>query len=164
MAKKPVQQGGTPHIGQGKPAFWIMIFIAFGLVLMPPTMLILLSGMIPSIVAVLLNGNGAGGNLAALMAFNLAGVIPVIGILWERGQTFAHAFALLSDVYIWLSMFGGAGIAVFLTWAVPVCVFSLYELQAKSTVGKLYRQRQKLIEEWGGQFAADIRDQSTPAE
>lgn len=123
----------------------------------PPTMLVLLSGMIPSIFAALLNAQRTGGNLAAMIALNLAGVIPVIGILWQRGQTFAEAFRILSDVYMWLAMFGGAGIAAFLTWAVPSFVLAYYEVQAKSNVRKLQKQRDHLIEEWGGQLIEDAR-------
>ncbi len=115
--------------------------------------------MIPSLVAILLKTERTG-TLAAMLAFNLAGIIPVIGILWERGQNFQEAFKLLSDVYMWLAMFGGAGIAVFLAWAVPIVVFAAYELQAKANIVKLEKQRSKLVEEWGGQFVTDVKEYS----
>ncbi|MCF8468738.1 MAG: hypothetical protein K9G33_15165 [Sneathiella sp.] len=142
--------------GQNILVIWILIFVGLGLVFIPPTMLVLLSGMIPSIIATLLNSQRAG-DLASLIAFNLAGVIPVVGILWERGQTFHEASLLLTDVYMWLAMFGGAVVALFLSWAVPVVVFAAYELQAKATAAKLLKQRAGLVEEWGGQFVTDIK-------
>lgn len=67
------------------------------------------------------------------------------------GGTFHEAFILLVDVYMWLAMFGGAGIATFLTWSVPVCVYAIYDVQAKSSVRKLLKQQRKLVEEWGAQ-------------
>jgi len=137
--------------------FWILILSGLGIVFIPPTMLVLIAGMIPSFVALLLNTDRTAG-LAAMLAFNLAGVIPVIGILWERGQTFHEAFRILSDVYMWLAMLGGAGIAVFLAWAIPIVVFAAYDLQAKATLVRLQKQRSKLIEEWGGQFVSDVKD------
>jgi hypothetical protein len=141
------QQAGTHR----KPVFWISIFVALGTVFFPPTMLVLLSGMIPSIVAALLNTRRGNGNLPAMIALNLSGVIPVLGILWQRGGTFHEAFILLVDVYMWLAMFGGAGIAMFLTWSVPVCMYAIYDVQAKSSVRKLLKQQRKLVEEWGAQ-------------
>jgi hypothetical protein len=159
MAEKKAKKAGKQpdrKTGQNILVIWILILVGIGLVFVPPTMLVLLSGMIPSIVAALVNSQRAG-ELAALISFNLAGVIPVVGILWERGQTFHEAFLLLADVYMWLAMFGGAAVSLFLAWAVPVVVFAAYELQAKATATKLLKQRARLIEEWGGQFVTDIK-------
>ncbi|MBO0333442.1 hypothetical protein J0X12_07450 [Sneathiella sp. CAU 1612] len=156
MAKKS-QKGADSSSNQSFAMFWILILSGLGIVFIPPTMLVLIAGMIPSFVALLLNTDRTAG-LAAMLAFNLAGVIPVIGILWERGQTFHEAFRILSDVYMWLAMLGGAGIAVFLAWAIPIVVFAAYDLQAKATLVRLQKQRSKLIEEWGGQFVSDVKD------
>ncbi len=144
-------------MGQNFIIVWILVLSGLGIVFVPPTMLVLIAGMIPSFVALLLPNDRPGGP-AAMMAFNLAGVIPVIGILWERGQTFHEAFKILSDVYMWLAMLSGAGLAVFLAWGVPIVVFAVYEMQAKATLGRLQKQRAKLIEEWGGQFVTDVKD------
>lgn len=154
MAKKKLQKQNSSATHR-KPVFWISIFVALGAVFFPPTMLVLLSGMIPSIVAALLNTRRGGSNLPAMIALNLAGVIPVLGILWQRGGNFHQAFILLADVYMWLAMFGGAGLAMFLSWGVPVCVYAVYDVQAKSSVRKLFKQRRKLVEEWGAQVGAE---------
>jgi len=156
-AKKKATAKVDGKVGQNIAIFWLLVLSGLGIVFVPPTMIIIFAGMIPSLVAILLN-TGRTGGIAAMLSFNLAGVIPVVGILWERGQTFNEAFKILSDVYMWLAMFGGAGLAVFLAWAVPVVVFSAYELQAKANIVKLQKQRTKLIEEWGGQFVADMKD------
>jgi hypothetical protein len=165
MAKKAAKasspaQGTESKAGGGLALFWILILSGLGIVFVPPTMLVLIAGMIPSFVALLLNTE-RGCNLAAMLAFNLAGVIPVIGILWERGQTFHEAFKILSDVYMWLAMLGGAGIAVFLAWAIPIVVFAAYELQARTSLSRLEKQRSKLVEEWGGQFVSDMKEFSS---
>jgi hypothetical protein len=160
MAKKKPQKQTTSATHR-KPVFWISIFVALGAVFFPPTMLVLLSGMIPSIVAALLNTRKGNGNLASMIALNLAGVIPVLGILWQRGGSFHQAFVVLADVYMWLAMFGGAGLAMFLSWGVPVCVYAVYDVQAKSSVRKLIKQRQKLVEEWGSQVGVEAGSADT---
>ena len=157
-ANKPAKESGG-NVGQNIALFWVLVLSGLGIVFVPPTMLVLIAGMIPSFVAMLLNTERSG-SLAAMIAFNLAGVIPVVGVLWERGQTFHQAFKILSDVYMWLAMLGGAGVAVFLAWSVPVVVFAAYELQARASLNKLQKQRAKLVEEWGGQFVSDMKELS----
>jgi hypothetical protein len=62
---------------------------------------------------------------------------------------------------MWLAMLGGAGIAVFLAWAIPIVVFAAYELQARTSLSRLEKQRSKLVEEWGGQFVSDMKEFSS---
>lgn len=152
QATKAMQGAGT-----GVALFWAMVFTGLGIVFIPPTMLIVFAGLIPSLVALLLN-TGRIGSVATMLAFNLAGIMPVVAILWERGQTFSEAFRLLGDVYMWLAMFGGAGIGVFLAWALPIVLFSFYEMRVKAAIARLQKRRMKLVEEWGGQFVADIKE------
>ncbi|PHQ71117.1 MAG: hypothetical protein COB93_03825, partial [Sneathiella sp.] len=88
--------------------------------------------------------------------------IPVLGILWQRGHNFDQAFLLLSDVYMWLAMFGGAGIAAFLSSGIPVFVCAIYDVQANADARRLLRQRSKLVEEWGGQLVQDANERTAP--
>ncbi|MBE7637951.1 hypothetical protein GUA87_13925 [Sneathiella sp. P13V-1] len=135
----------------------LLIFLGVGAVVAPPTIIVLTVGMIPSIVATFVNPSRVKGSIAAMTALNLAGVVPVIGFLWERGHTIDQAMRLLTDVFMWLLMFGGAGIAAFLLWGVPIVVQGVYEVQARHLVGKLEKRRMKMIEEWGGRIVEDSK-------
>lgn len=142
-----------------KATFPLLIFIGVCSVVAPPTMIILAIGMIPSVIATFVNPARVRGSIAAMIALNLAGVIPVIGFLWQRGHSIDQALNLLSDVFMWLIMFGGAGIATFLIWGVPIVVQAFYEVQASQLIKRLERRRTKLIEEWGGQIIEDAKMQ-----
>ncbi len=135
----------------------LLIFLGVGAVVVPPTIIVLTVGMIPSIVATFVNPGRVKGSIAAMTALNLAGVVPVIGFLWERGHTIDQAMRLLTDVFMWLLMFGGAGIAAFLLWGVPIVVQGVYEVQARHMIGKLEKRRMKMIEEWGGRIVEDSK-------
>lgn len=150
----------TKPRSSSKATFPLMIFIGVCSVVAPPTMVVLMCGMIPSIVATFLNPSRVKGSIAAMTALNLAGVIPVVGFLWQRGHTIDQALRLLSDVFMWLVMFGGAGIAAFLLWGLPIVVQAFYEVQARQVIKRLERRRAKLIEEWGGQIIEDAKLQS----
>jgi len=139
----------------------LLIFIGVCSVVAPPTMIILAGGMVPSIVATLLNPARIKGSLAAMAALNLAGVIPVLGFLWERGHTIDQAVRLLLDPFMWLFMFGGAGFAAFLLWGVPIVVQAFYEVKARQAINRYGKRRAKLIEEWGGQIIDDSKIQSS---
>ncbi|MBL4667285.1 MAG: hypothetical protein JKY04_07905 [Sneathiella sp.] len=141
----------------------LLIFIALGSVFAPPSIIILSVGMIPSIIARFANPERVRGTIASMVALNLAGVIPVLGFLWERGHTIDQALILLSDVYMLLMMYGGAGVAGFLLWGVPTIVQSFYEVQARQYIKRLEKRRSKMIEEWGGQIIEDVKIQPSAA-
>jgi hypothetical protein len=145
----------------GKGLLPVLIFIGVGSVVIPPTIIVLACGMIPSIIATFVNPPRIKGSVAAMTAFNLAGVIPVIGFLWERGHTIDQAMRLLLDVYMWLMMYGGAGVAAFMLWGVPMVVQAFYEVQARHMIGKMQKRRDKMIQEWGGQIIEDAKTQSS---
>ncbi len=137
----------------------LLIFIGLGSVFVPPFIIILSVGMIPSIIAKFANPTRVRGTIASMVALNLAGVIPVMGFLWQRGASIDNALMLLSDVYMWLMMYGGAGIAGFLLWGVPAVVQSFYDVQARQYIKRLEKRRSKMIEEWGGQIIEDAKVQ-----
>lgn len=143
-----------------KATFPLLIFIGVCSVVAPPTMIILTVGMIPSVVATFINPSRVKGSIASMTALNLAGVLPVVGFLWQRGHTIDQALNLLTDIFMWLLMFGGAGIATFLLWGVPLVVQAFYEVQAGQLIKRLERRRTKLIEEWGGQIIDDSKIQA----
>ncbi|WP_025899254.1 hypothetical protein [Sneathiella glossodoripedis] len=135
----------------------LLICVGLGAVFVPPTVIILGVGMVPTFVARFANPNRVRGTVAAMAAFNLAGIVPVLGILYDRGHTIEQAFRLLSDVYMWLMMYGGAGMAAFLLWGVPLVVQGGYEMQARQYIKRLEKRRSRMIEEWGGQIVADAK-------
>ncbi|WP_169570037.1 hypothetical protein [Sneathiella limimaris] len=135
----------------------LLLFVALGAVFAPPTLIILGIGLTPTIAARFANPNELRGTIAAMAAFNLAGVIPVLGFLYQKGHTLDQAFRLLADVYNWLLMYGGAGLAAVLLWGVPILVQSAYEIQAKQHVKRLDKRRSRLIEEWGAQIIEDSK-------
>jgi len=137
----------------------LLVFIALGSVFAPPTIIVLAVGMIPSIIARFANPARVPGTIASMIALNLAGVIPALGFLWERGHTIDQALDLLSDPYMWLMMYGGAGVAAFLLWGVPTVVLAFYEVQAKQHIKRLEKRRSKMIEEWGAQIIEDSKIQ-----
>lgn len=139
----------------------LLIFIGVCSVVAPPTMIVLACGMIPTVIAIFLSPSRVKGSMASMAALNLAGVIPVLGFLWERGHTLDHAVRLLTDPFMWLFMFGGAGVAAFLLWGVPIVVLAFYEVKARQVIKRYEKRRAKLIEEWGGQIIEDTKIQSS---
>ncbi len=135
----------------------MLLLVALGSVFAPPTVIILGVGLVPTFVARFANPNRIKGTVAAMTALNLAGVIPVLGMLYQKGHTIERAFTLLGDVYVWLLLYGGAGLAAFLLWGVPIVVQGGYEIQARQYVKRLEKRRSRLIEEWGGQIIEDSK-------
>ena len=83
------------------------------------------------------------------MATNLAGIVPVLAALWLGENTIFAAMTLVSDVYVWFGMYGGAAVGWILVWLFPVVADFALAVAATQRVGMLRRYQQRLVDEWG---------------
>ena len=73
-----------------------------------PSFIILACGMPPALAAALIDNRPGRYASYCVMAANLAGIAPVLAALWFGGNTVSLALMLISDVYVWLGMYGAA--------------------------------------------------------
>ena len=121
--------------------------------------IILLVGMIPTIIARALPASPEQKKAVMTMAMlNLAGVLPVLAMLWSRGPSLGTATGLLGEPLPWLFMLGGAGIAVLLQSVLPNAAISVMEHAAEHRVQRLKIMQKDLVGEWG----ADVKSRVPP--
>ena len=149
---EPRQPGpaGKSRLGQGT-LVWIglaaLVVAAF------PTFIVLAVGIIPTLVAYLIDRRANKNATRCMAAMNLAGVAPVLMMLWGRGHTMGAALSLLSDVYNWLLMYGAAAGAVGLLWSMERAAATVLKASARQRLGSLQSRQKKLIAEWGDAVA-----------
>ncbi len=111
-----------------------------------PTFLIVAVGMVPTIIALVLPATAEQRKGVSTMAMlNFAGVLPVLAMLWSRGQSLGTATQLLGEPLPWLFMLGGAGIAVLLQSVLPNAAISVMEHAAEHRVQKLRSMQKDLV-------------------
>jgi hypothetical protein len=148
--------GGNPPGAQRASPFGIVtiLFVAACLLgLSPPSFIILVIGMAPTVISYLFETGSARGALPCMVALNIGGVAPVLSMLWGRSNSISSAYALLSDPYIWLLMYGSAGGAFALLWMMPRVAQVVIDSNARGQRAKLAAEQEKLVAEWGAEVA-----------
>ncbi|HYM30068.1 MAG TPA: hypothetical protein VEU47_02135 [Candidatus Cybelea sp.] len=117
--------------------------------LSPPSFMIVATGMAPSLISYFFETGGARRPLPCMVALNIAGVAPALNMLWSKGATVSAAYALLRDPYIWLLMYGAAGLAYGLIWAAPRVMQAIIDANAQSRRTQYVAVQAKLVADWG---------------
>jgi hypothetical protein len=118
-----------------------------------PTVMVIAVGMAPTLVAFFIERRAGGGATHCMATMNLAGVAPVVAMLWEQGNTMDAALLLLGDVFNWLLMFGAAALAMGLLWVMERAATVSLRSAARRRLRWLLSRQEKLISEWGKEMA-----------
>lgn len=156
MAEKKGKPASAPAKGKKKGGgFWVILFMIFLGCLAPfglPTLLVC-TGFAPTLVALFVDEKDRGTSLAAVGYMNLAGVLPFLIELWQKGQTMDAALAIVRDPFSWVVMLGAAGVGHLILFAVPPAV-TLFAYNAQQARLRTLREASKQLEAiWGPEVA-----------
>lgn len=150
--RKPASSGNT----------WGLMLIIFIVVvtgaLAFPTFIILACGMLPALAAALIDNRPGRHASYCVISANLAGVSLVLAALWSGGNTVAVAMMLISDVYVWLGMYGAAALGWALIWLFTIATEFALALMASLRVRKLHAAQEGMVAEWGAGVAGEEGD------
>jgi hypothetical protein len=133
-------------------------------VVSPATVILLVAGMLPSLVAYIVDTEPSRRSAHCMAVLNLSGVLPVLATLWDRGATRSAAVDILMDPFMWFLMYGAAGIAVLLLTLLPVMMEQLSNAAAEKEISRLEKQMSVLTGEWGDDLALDAGRMMAPSE
>lgn len=146
-APPPVQH--VPRKSGVLTSFVSVFLLVIGVVTLLPTTMIIMIGLLPTAVATFVDNSRE--RLAGLTVgcMNVAGVLPPLLALWHDGHTVENALRILTQPYMLLLMYGGAGVGLLLYINTPLMVSGLLRKQAAFRLKAIERQRNDLREEWG---------------
>ena len=134
----------------------VIVGASLGLMLVAPAIFVLVCvGMAPTFIAIFISVGRSRRALPCMASLNFAGLLPVIDMLWNQGNTLGAAADLLKDVFLLALIFGAAGLSIFLLWAMPICVRAVLESMARHQRWRIERLQDKLVEDWGDQLRSD---------
>ncbi|MCK5546552.1 MAG: hypothetical protein KAI27_04200 [Rhodospirillaceae bacterium] len=145
--------GGPTQKRGGSNITWVLVVIASLLVIALPTMIILFFGMLPSVVAFIIDRTKGRSAAITVSGLNLIGVFPFIMDLWKGGNTFDQALNML-DIFTMLIMYSAAGMGWLLFMTTPTIISSFVMVLQQRKIASLRKQQKNLIEEWGPEVAA----------
>lgn len=127
-----------------------VILVPFSL----PTIALLLFGMLPTLVAAIVDRSPSRYAWLSVGGTNLAGAAPYLFQLWFGDHSLQHAFTLLTDVFVVLVMYGAASVGWLLFMAAPPVVGTFLMLTSERRVAALRHAQQRIVEEWGEEVTA----------
>jgi len=149
MAEEPV---AVRKLASFKPILWGFMF-AVAMVSFPGLVLLVIVGMVPTIVAFMVDR--APKNYAAfcVAGMNLSGVFPMVIDLWQGANDIKAAMSIITNVFELTVMYAAAAFGWLIFMAIPPVVAALMAVAAQQRVMQLRAGQRELINEWGQDIA-----------
>ena len=140
----------------------IIILIIVGLLIFTlPTVLVLITGMVPSFIAYATDRRREKYKTLSVGCMNLLGVLPLLTMLWTKDHSFDMAFSLFVDPFNWLFVLGAAATGWTIFLIAPSVVAMFLSARIELSVDRLKRRQNKLIEEWGDGVSGSNESRAT---
>ena len=114
-----------------------------------PTILVMLVGLLPTIVAAVVERGENRYAWICVGGLNFSGLAPWLFTLWFGHHTFEFALEQVTDVRMLLSAYGAAGVGSALYLALPPVVSTIMGATSQRRAIGLHSTQRKLVENWG---------------
>lgn len=151
MAKKSNKQ--KAKVGYGLQV--LLLFVLLVAILFMPTTILLLFGMLPTVVAAVVD-RGGGTRALTVGAMNLAGCVPFLLELWTMGHSSENSMALITDPRTIIVMYSAAAIGYMIDWALSGIVATLMIHRATARLEKIRDRQDYLVERWGREVTGEL--------
>lgn len=151
MARRRKKKGGMLTL--------ILLIIPAGLIVLPTSILFGI-GMIPTIVAYVVDRDPEKSAPITVGGLNFCGCMPFAIDLWKHQHTLGAAAKIFADPLAWLVMYGAAAVGWGLYYGIPPLVAGMEVTRAEKRVEVLKGKKVALVQEWGPDVAGDYFDES----
>ncbi|MBB6251328.1 hypothetical protein [Nitrospirillum iridis] len=140
-----------------------VLLLPLGALVMPTSVLTII-GMVPTIVAWIVDRDPDKPAAVTVGALNICGVMPFCIQLWQHGHTMDYAAGLLVQPVTWLVMYSAAAGGWLLYFGIPPLVAGWSVARDQALIRELAEERQALVEEWGVEVSGNGLKPDGPAE
>jgi hypothetical protein len=160
VAKAPKSPKRKPDAGTasagGRSVVWISGLACGVLVAVAPGVATVAGGLLaPGLVAVKLDREPGRPVARTVLTCGLAACVQPVITLWNAGQSFEAATAIITDPKVLCIAWGAAGAGWLLAQTAPLAVRAALEAGAITRAAQLRAARSKLAEAWGLSQAKD---------
>jgi hypothetical protein len=138
----------TPMRG-GRAGLLLLVVPALLGVAALPLFVLLVAGMVPTLVAAVVDRHPRRYLTIAVALTNLSGLVAPAIALFAYDMSLAGAQHVLGDGRNWLIMYGAAAMGWAINWAMPTVGRFIIDLRADSAERSLRKHAEHLVEEWG---------------
>ncbi len=137
---------------------FVMVMIAF-----PGIIMLLFIGMLPTVVAYIIDRTQKKYATFCVGAMNLSGVFPFLSDLWTGNNNIHGAIEIMTNAFDLIVMYAAASFGWLLYIAVPPVVNALLAVAAQHRIAQLRSRQRELIREWGQEITVSPQDKVPPA-
>ncbi|WP_374651795.1 hypothetical protein [Dongia sp.] len=136
--------------GQAGIKPWVLVIpvLLIGLVFLP-TAIVVGIGMIPTLVARVVDTSQGKRLSITVGGFNLIGCLYFVNRIWAAGQGMGDIQPTLADSFGWLYALLGAGIGWVVFGFMPSIIGKIAQTQTALRVRSLTKDQDRLVEDWG---------------
>lgn len=123
-----------------------------GLVVLPTTLLLLV-GMVPTIAALMSSRDEGIYRGVTVGVMNFAGCLVPLLVLWTNNHSIGQTTALLTDPFNYVIMYGAAALGWGVFYAVPPTVLGIMRWYYEMDIKRQEKIQKDLVKEWGDDVA-----------
>ncbi|WP_042701565.1 hypothetical protein [Azospirillum sp. B506] len=151
MARKKKKKGGALTL--------ILLIVPAALIVLPTSILFGI-GMIPTIVAYVVDRDPDKSAPITVGGLNFCGCMPFAIDLWKHQHTIGAAAKIFADPLAWMVMYSAAAVGWGIYYGIPPLVAGMEVTRAEKRVEVLKQKKVSLVQEWGPDVAGDFFDES----
>ena len=141
-------------------ALWLFVLIVGLIWLSPATILIMVVGMPPTVVAWIIDRSYQKSASYCVAGMNFCGLFPYLMALWMGANNVKAATAIVTDVFSLLVIYGAAAFGWMLYIIIPPVVGTFLTVMAQRRVAQLRTLQRQIIDEWGESVSHSATGQS----
>ena len=126
----------------------VMVAAGLGSMVSMPTVFTVLIGMLPAVVAFVVDNRPGRHAFQCVAALNFAGVAPVVVGLWQGGVGMDSAAVHLLNPFNLFSMYGAAAIGWGLVWLAPLLTTVFIHAMLQYRANRLRAEDAALEQDW----------------
>ena len=152
MADEPV---AVKKRASFKPILWGFMFTVT-MVSFPGLVLLVIVGMVPTIVAFMVDREPKKYAAFCVAGMNLSGVFPAVIDLWQGANDIEAAMGIITNVFELTVMYAAAAFGWLIYMAIPPVVAALMAVAAQQRIMQLQASQREMINEWGQDIAQGL--------
>lgn len=138
-----------------RATFWGIVILVLMVMVALPTVMLLGFGMMPAIVAAIIDRTEEKSATFCVGGLNFCGVFPYLLELWLQDNSLSQATDLLTDPFVLAVIYGGACMGWMLYLSLPPVIASFIQVMSQRRLQQLRKTQKELIEEWGDEIVMD---------
>jgi hypothetical protein len=138
---------GGPSVGP--LAFGVALLLIPAGLLFLPTTLLLAVGMLPAVVAFVVDRDPERYAAIAVGPLNFAGLLPFLLDLWQGANSMAQLEQIAARPANWILVYGAAAFGWAIYTALPPAVAGVLVARRRRRIEELKAKRMRLVSEWG---------------